>query len=1035
MKFNNLFCAGIVLVIVFTCLVFVSGFQGSSASYSSDNKIDSFAEGNANSTSFANRLVGGIANVGKYVALSFSGRWGILGSASVSSSSINFTYPLNDAEIIRGNNAVAGEDDSGVVPDLINLTAKVYDSTNYDLGVSGAVCYFYWDSELIGSSSTNSSGDCLINYSKISESAGIKNLMVNFTDSEHTINLSESQINISLVRYVAGLTMTNQRANGKYYDGDISILEIEISKINSSGTFDYDPQNISVNATNHAENVYASGASFYPGNITKTSAGSYTTNVTVNYGFGAFVRWDFWMSDTGFVDYLGSAIHADEDICSGDFGAWGDWGACSGGTQTRTRSDASGCSEVESQSCTTSTSCFPAGTKILMDDRSEKDIEKVRVGDYVMGYDLINDRKVTGKVLELEFPIREHMCELIFVDGSALELTNEHPVYTRKGWKSIEPFETARENSELVVEKLGVGDEVLFSNYFYKVVLDINCWEEVVQTYNLKSILGSNNFYADNVLVHNKGCTPHWTIWSNWSDCINEQITRTRTDGCGNTETEFAPCDFEICDDGVDNDGDGLVDCDDPDCIGDPACECVPDWSCSWTNCELDIKTGIYYSFPYNCVDSNLCGSGDGKPDKVDCGEDRCFPLWECGEWDECSVDYDWKDILRGKISLQGKQSRFCEDFRDCENETVQWQECELASPVRIVRTNWCFEDYLEIYEIASNKLVARVKENSISGIMKLDFNFIVADFAGYCDYCYDGVLNYDEEEVDCGGSMCPECVSRRNFVDYCHIIKLILWLLLLLLLVYLIYKNWDEIKPIIFKSNKKIKRKKTVVHNWNRFRGLRLLPIEIIIKIRKVRHEKRRNFVNINPVKKFRKVPKKYIILPYANLRKMMKEWKAKTYFNTAKLEEKLIKAITLKISQSKKYRITKHQEKIRNNKLQLRKKSQQNLLISQEKSREKHRKKREIEKKKIRNLENKILKKEFKKSKKSVKRKIKIIKRNIRNKKRSTKEIVDLRKKLQEWKKLGYTNTILLQKKLDKLEGYDLLRGRNERIKKKNN
>ncbi len=30
---------------------------------------------------------------------------------------------------------------------------------------------------------------------------------------------------------------------------------------------------------------------------------------------------------------------------------------------------------------------------------------------------------------------------------------------------------------------------------------------------------------------------------------------------------------FEDCDDGVDNDGDGFIDCDDPDCFGDPACE------------------------------------------------------------------------------------------------------------------------------------------------------------------------------------------------------------------------------------------------------------------------------------------------------------------------------------------------------------------------------------------------------------------------------------------------------------------------------
>jgi len=32
----------------------------------------------------------------------------------------------------------------------------------------------------------------------------------------------------------------------------------------------------------------------------------------------------------------------------------------------------------------------------------------------------------------------------------------------------------------------------------------------------------------------------------------------------------------EICDDTIDNDGDGDIDCDDPDCVGDPACNCPP---------------------------------------------------------------------------------------------------------------------------------------------------------------------------------------------------------------------------------------------------------------------------------------------------------------------------------------------------------------------------------------------------------------------------------------------------------------------------
>ncbi len=148
-------------------------------------------------------------------------------------------------------------------------------------------------------------------------------------------------------------------------------------------------------------------------------------------------------------------------------------------------------------------SCFPAGTGILMGDKRYKKIEDVLVGDYVASYDEQKKEIVVAEVLELEFPVREHMCKINFDDNSELKLTNEHPVYTNEGWKSINPLETVKENSGLEVDKLKIGDKVVFvdGNKFVK---EINCWDEVVQTYNLKKVSGTNNYFAEGVLVHNK---------------------------------------------------------------------------------------------------------------------------------------------------------------------------------------------------------------------------------------------------------------------------------------------------------------------------------------------------------------------------------------------------------------------------------------------------------------------------------------------------------------------------------------------------
>jgi hypothetical protein len=50
---------------------------------------------------------------------------------------------------------------------------------------------------------------------------------------------------------------------------------------------------------------------------------------------------------------------------------------------------------------------------------------------------------------------------------------------------------------------------------------------------------------------------------------------------CADSVCQGTPCCPEICDDGLDNDGDTLIDCADPDCSGDPACAIPPQHQCS----------------------------------------------------------------------------------------------------------------------------------------------------------------------------------------------------------------------------------------------------------------------------------------------------------------------------------------------------------------------------------------------------------------------------------------------------------------------
>ncbi len=184
------------------------------------------------------------------------------------------------------------------------------------------------------------------------------------------------------------------------------------------------------------------------------------------------------------------------------------WSSCSGGTQTRTCTDLNSCGvdtgkPSESKSCTNPRSCFPAGTKILMADNSKKNIEDIEVGEKVMGFN--GKHNIPVEVLELESPVRDHMYTLNFEDNSILKLTAEHPLYTTDGWKSLSPKATAKENSQLDVKQLKLGDKVLNSHGNFIKITDIDLKKRTIQTYNLKKVSDYNNFFANSFLAHNKG--------------------------------------------------------------------------------------------------------------------------------------------------------------------------------------------------------------------------------------------------------------------------------------------------------------------------------------------------------------------------------------------------------------------------------------------------------------------------------------------------------------------------------------------------
>jgi hypothetical protein len=97
--------------------------------------------------------------------------------------------------------------------------------------------------------------------------------------------------------------------------------------------------------------------------------------------------------------------------CSGCSGCSSCTGSCSGG-----------CSGCSGDSC----SCFPEGTRVLMEDWTEKNIEDIKIGDRVIGI----DGNAYNVIYVYETKLGDDRSILMFDDGS-LSWSDEHPLWMK----------------------------------------------------------------------------------------------------------------------------------------------------------------------------------------------------------------------------------------------------------------------------------------------------------------------------------------------------------------------------------------------------------------------------------------------------------------------------------------------------------------------------------------------------------------------------------------------------------------------------
>jgi RHS repeat-associated protein len=195
------------------------------------------------------------------------------------------------------------------------------------------------------------------------------------------------------------------------------------------------------------------------------------------------------------VDVLGDLISAIGRIFRGD-------GGSSGGGPTRGGNNS--CS-VRTLNC-----CFTKGTRIMIHNGSQKNIEQIEIGDTIKTMNLQKMQPENKVVTRISSPEQYALVSVSLSDGTILVNTYDHSYYIKgKGWSSYNPTLT-RKRYHIDAKQLEEGDIVykLHSDGKYKAI-KVNCIERLKEekqmTYTLFTEGENHNYFANGVLVHDDG--------------------------------------------------------------------------------------------------------------------------------------------------------------------------------------------------------------------------------------------------------------------------------------------------------------------------------------------------------------------------------------------------------------------------------------------------------------------------------------------------------------------------------------------------
>src|SRR3989344_4503794 len=135
---------------------------------------------------------------------------------------------------------------------------------------------------------------------------------------------------------------------------------------------------------------------------------------------------------------------------------------------------------------------------------------------------------------------------------------------------------------------------------------------------------------------------------------------------------------------------------------------CVEDWECKWSSCSNGFTTP-------DCSDLNRCGTKFDEPQELECNSgNSCIPHIVCEAWSECSVDYNFLDLIGEEITeVTGTKRRICKDLSLCSESISETRECSVGVDIYTKKINKCGTEYVGVYNKLNNELIARIEQGT----------------------------------------------------------------------------------------------------------------------------------------------------------------------------------------------------------------------------------------------------------------------------------------------------------------------------------